>query len=98
MDKQIMTKPKSLIEKFNEAPATDEPHSSGMLQKNGPDGTASDPESNGVLDKTSSGRGPAPFNWAANIRSRTYPSAGGGRLIRITELGKRGGIPPIRLL
>ena len=50
MDKQIMTKPKSLFEKFNEAPATPEPQSGGMLQKNGPDGTGSDPQSNGRGD------------------------------------------------
>ena len=55
MDKQIMTKPKSLFEKFNEAPATPEPQSGGMLQKNGPDGTGSDPQSNDMLDETSNG-------------------------------------------
>jgi hypothetical protein len=36
------------------------------------------------------------FNWAATIRSMTHPPAGGS-LIRITELGKRGAIPPIRI-
>jgi hypothetical protein len=41
-------------------------------------------------------KGLAPFNWAANIRSVTYPP-GGRSLIRITELGKRGAIPPIRI-
>jgi hypothetical protein len=47
MDKQIMTKPKSLFERFHAAPASDEPQSGGMLQKNGPDGTDSDPQNNG---------------------------------------------------
>jgi hypothetical protein len=98
MDKQIMTKPKSLFEKFNEASTGGEPQSGGMLQKNGPDGTGGDPQSNGMLDETSNDRGPAPFNWAANIRGRTYPLPGEGSLIRITELGKRGAIPPIRIL
>jgi hypothetical protein len=50
MDKQIMTKPKSLFQKFNEAPGTAEPQSGGMLQKNGPDETGSDPQSNGRSD------------------------------------------------
>ena len=90
MDKQIMTKPKSLFEKFNEASTGGEPQSGGMLQKNGPDGTGGDPQSNG--------RGPASFNWAADIRGRRYPPAGKGSLIRITELGKCGAILPIRIL
>ena len=47
MEMQIMTKPTSLFEKFNEAPATPEPQSGGMLQKNGPDGAGSDPQSSG---------------------------------------------------
>jgi hypothetical protein len=41
-------------------------------------------------------KGLAPFNWAANIRSVTYPP-GGDSLIRITELGKRCAILPIRI-
>jgi hypothetical protein len=41
-------------------------------------------------------KGAVLFNWAATIRSMTRPPAGGG-LIRITELGKRGAIPPIRI-
>ena len=45
-----MTKPKSLFEKFNEAPATPEPQSGGVPQKSGPDGTGSDPQSNGRGD------------------------------------------------
>ena len=47
MDKQIMTKPKSLFERFHAVPATNEPQSGGMLQKSGPDGTGSDPQSDG---------------------------------------------------
>jgi len=50
MDKQIMTKPKSLFERFHAAPASDEPQSGGMLQKNRPDETGSDPQSNGRGD------------------------------------------------
>ena|SRR6516164_2437828 len=98
MDAQIMTESKSLFERFHAAPQTDEPQSGGMLQKNGPDGTASDPQSNVMLDETSNGRGPASFNWAADIRGRRYPPAGKGSLIRITELGKCGAILPIRIL
>ena len=98
MDAQIMTESKSLFERFHAAPQTDEPQSGGMLQKNGPDGTGGDPQSNGMLDETSNDRGPAPFNWAANIRGRTYPLPGEGSLIRITELGKCGAILPIRIL
>ena len=41
-------------------------------------------------------KGAVLFNWGATIRSMTYPPAGGG-LIRITELGKRGAIPSIRI-
>jgi hypothetical protein len=43
------------------------------------------------------GKSRAVFNWAANIRSVTYLPATGGRWIRITELGKRGAIPPMRI-
>jgi hypothetical protein len=42
------------------------------------------------------GTGPTLFNWGANIRSVTYPPLV-DRLTRITELGKRGAIPPIRI-
>jgi hypothetical protein len=37
------------------------------------------------------------FNWAANIRTMTYAPRGGAKLIRITELGKPGAIPPIEI-
>jgi hypothetical protein len=37
------------------------------------------------------------FNWATDIRTMTYSPQGGGKLIRITELGKPGAIPPIEI-
>jgi hypothetical protein len=37
------------------------------------------------------------FNWATNIRTMTYAPHGGAKLIRITELGKPGAIPPIEI-
>jgi hypothetical protein len=37
------------------------------------------------------------FNWAANIRTMTYPPQSGAKLIRITELGKPGAVPPIEI-
>jgi hypothetical protein len=37
------------------------------------------------------------FNWAANIRTMTRALQGGAKLIRITELGKPGAIPPIEI-
>jgi hypothetical protein len=42
-------------------------------------------------------KGRSPFNWAANIRTMTYPPRDGARLIRLTEIGIRGSIPPIRI-
>jgi hypothetical protein len=89
MSTQIMTE--SLFERFHAAPATGEPRGGGVPQNNGPDETGSDPQSNGMLDETSNGR-------AADFRGRTYPPAGKGSLIRITVLGKRRAIPPIRIL
>jgi hypothetical protein len=37
------------------------------------------------------------FNWAANIRTMTCAPQGGAKLIRITELGNPGAIPPIEI-
>jgi hypothetical protein len=51
----------------------------------------------GCLVERLKAKGLAPFNWAATIRSVTHSPIGGGKLVRITELGKRGAIPPIRI-
>jgi hypothetical protein len=51
----------------------------------------------GFLVERIKAKGLAPFNWAANIRSVTYPPTGGGSSISIAELGKRGAIPPVRI-
>jgi hypothetical protein len=42
-------------------------------------------------------KGLAPFNRAADIRSVVYAPAGDGGWIRITKLGARGIVPPIRV-